>query len=116
VFEQRGEQDVLEKVENYVQSHDVTVNFPIVGAKVTLSPKSLNDDEFNMSVKFANGARSGVEGLLLYSEYILAINVSHDESRCSSQIKAEEDLHSYSGFRAPESHDLGSTRPRSPRS
>jgi Protein of unknown function (DUF1676) len=61
--EQRSEKDILEKVEDYVQSHDVTVNIPTVGAKVTLSPKSLNDDEFNLSVKFAsNGARSAAEG------------------------------------------------------
>lgn len=62
VNEQRSEKDIVGKVEDYVQSHDVTVNIPMVGAKVTLSPKSLNDDEFNVSVKFASGARSAVEG------------------------------------------------------
>lgn len=63
INEQRSEKDILEKVEDYVQSHDVTVNIPAVGAKVTLSPKSLNNDEFNVSVKFAaNGARSAAEG------------------------------------------------------
>lgn len=62
VNEQRSEKDILAKVEDYVQSHDVTMNIPAAGAKVTLSPKSLNDDEFNVSVKFASGARSAVEG------------------------------------------------------
>lgn len=62
VNEQRSEKDILAKVEDYVQSHDVTVNVPTIGAKVTLSPKSLNEDEFNVSVKFASGARSAVEG------------------------------------------------------
>ena len=61
VNEQRSEKDILEKIQDYVQSHDVTVNVPAVGAKVTLSPKSLNDDEFNVSVKFTSGARSAVE-------------------------------------------------------
>ncbi|CRK87099.1 CLUMA_CG000828, isoform A [Clunio marinus] len=56
--EQRSDKDILEKVEDYVQSHDVTVNVPTVGAKVTISPKSLNDDEFNVNVKFTNGART----------------------------------------------------------
>lgn len=62
VNEQRSEKDILEKVEDYVQSHDVIVNVPAVGAKVTLSPKSLNEDEINFSVKFTSGARSSVEG------------------------------------------------------
>lgn len=65
VNEQRSEKDILEKVEDYVQSHDVTMNIPAVGAKVTLSPKSLNEDEFNVSIKFTSGARSAVQGLLL---------------------------------------------------
>lgn len=62
VNEQRSEKDILEKAEDYVQSHDVTVNVPVIGAKVTLSPKSLDQDELNFSVKFSNGARSAVEG------------------------------------------------------
>lgn len=62
INEQRGEKDILEKVEDYVQSHDVVLNLPIAGAKVTLSPKGLNEDELNVSVKFANGARSVSEG------------------------------------------------------
>lgn len=62
VNEQRSEKDVLEKVEDYVQSHDVTVNVPAVDAKVTISPKGLNEDEINFSVKFASSARSAVEG------------------------------------------------------
>lgn len=63
INEQRSEKDILEKVEDYVQSHDITLNIPAVGAKVTLSPKSLNEDEINVSVKFASGARSAVQGL-----------------------------------------------------
>lgn len=62
VNEKRSEKDILETVEEYVQSHDVTMNIPAAGAKVTFSPKSLNEDEFNVSVKFASGARSSVEG------------------------------------------------------
>lgn len=66
VTEQRSEKDILETVEDYVQSHDVTVNIPSAGAKVTLSPKSLNEDEFNVNVKFASGARSSVEGKFIF--------------------------------------------------
>lgn len=60
--EQRSEKDVLEKAGDYVQSHDVTVNLPVIGAQVTLSPKSIDDDELNVNVKFTSGARSSVEG------------------------------------------------------
>lgn len=62
VNEQRSEKDILEKVEDYVQSHDVVVNLPVAGAKITLSPKGLNQDELNVSVKFASGGRSVAEG------------------------------------------------------
>jgi hypothetical protein len=68
VDEQRSEKDLLEKAGDYVQSHDVTVNVPAVGAKVTLSPKSLDDDELNFSVKFTSGARSAVEGKCKFSK------------------------------------------------
>jgi Protein of unknown function (DUF1676) len=58
-YEQRSEKDVFEKVSDYVQSHDVTVNLPVADAKVTISPKALNEGEFNVNVKFAEvGARS----------------------------------------------------------
>lgn len=58
INEQRSEQGVLEKVENYVQSHDVTMNLPIAGAKITLSPRNLNEEELNFKIQFSNGARS----------------------------------------------------------
>lgn len=91
VNEQRSEKDILEKVEDYVQSHDVTVNVPAVGAKVTLSPKTLNEDEINFNVKFTNGARSSVEGEFFSSK-------SKQQSKVfffhSSQVKVEEALRS----------------------
>lgn len=59
VNEQRSEKDILEKAGDYVQSHDVTVNLPAIGAKVTLSPKSLDEDELNFSVKFTSEAVEG---------------------------------------------------------
>lgn len=58
INEQRSEQGVLEKVENYVQSHDLTMNLPIAGAKITLSPRNLNQEELNFKIQFSNGARS----------------------------------------------------------
>jgi hypothetical protein len=45
---------VFEKVSDYVQSHDVTLNLPAADAKVTISPKELNDGEFNIKVKFSD--------------------------------------------------------------
>lgn len=108
VNEQRGEQDIVSKVEDYVQSHDVTVNIPAIGAKVTLSPKSLDEDEFNVSVKFANGARSAVEG-----EFHPSFSFSINQlifSLCSSQIKVEEAFRSTLRVCPFESHDSDSTR------
>lgn len=61
VFEQRSEKDVFEKVADYVQSHDITVNLPVADAKVTISPKALNEGEFNVNVKFADSGAQGVE-------------------------------------------------------
>lgn len=112
VNEQRSEKDILEKVEDYVQSHDVTVNVPAVGAKVTLSPKSLNEDEINFSVKFTSGARSSVEGEVL-----------NEVSECSfhstfifysSQVKIEEAFRPTLRIRSSQSHDSHPSRPRSP--
>lgn len=51
-YEQRSEKDVFEKVSDYVQSHDVTVNLPAADAKVTISPKDLSEGEFNVNVKY----------------------------------------------------------------
>lgn len=47
-------------IENYVQSHDVTVDLPIAGAKFTISPKNL-EEELNLSIKFPTEGRSAVE-------------------------------------------------------
>lgn len=62
IDEARSEKDILEKVGDYVQSHDVSVNIPAVGAKVTVSPRSLDNNEFDIKVNFVGGARSAVEG------------------------------------------------------
>ncbi|KAG5672970.1 hypothetical protein PVAND_003056 [Polypedilum vanderplanki] len=53
VYEQRGDKDVFDKVEEYVQSHDVTFNFPSAETKITLSPKQINEGELDLNVKFA---------------------------------------------------------------
>lgn len=57
-YEQRSDKDVFEKISDYVQSHDVTVNLPAADAKVTISPKSLNNGEFNVNVKYTNDVES----------------------------------------------------------
>jgi Protein of unknown function (DUF1676) len=51
-YEQRSEKDVLDKVEEYVQTHDVAIDFPSADAKITLGTKALNEGEFNVNVKF----------------------------------------------------------------
>lgn len=57
-----GDAGLVEAMEKYVESHDVTINVPAVGAKVTVSPKNLEADELNVSIKFAPEGRSAVEG------------------------------------------------------
>lgn len=53
---------LMAAVEQYVESHDVTFNVPAAGAKVTVSPKNLENDEMTVSIKLAPEARSAVEG------------------------------------------------------
>lgn len=52
--EQRSGKDIFEKVADYVQSHDVTVDIPAADAQVTILPKALNEGEFDVNVKFAD--------------------------------------------------------------
>lgn len=56
--EGRSDRDIFTKIEDYLQSHDVSVNIPAAGAKVTVSP---SEEEFNVKVNFASSGRS-VEG------------------------------------------------------
>lgn len=61
--EARADGGVVEAVERYVESHDVTIDVPVAGAKVTVSPKNIAAGEMNVSVKFApTEGRSAVEG------------------------------------------------------
>lgn len=53
----------MDTVEKYIESHDVTFKVPLAGAKVTVSPKNINEDELNLKIKFAPEGRSAVEGL-----------------------------------------------------
>lgn len=57
-----AEDTVMDAVEQYVESHDVTFNVPAAGAKVTVSPKNLENDEMTVSIKLAPEGRSAVEG------------------------------------------------------
>lgn len=54
----------LDTVEQYLKSHDVTFKLPVADAKVTVSPRNIDDEELSLTVRFpkaANGARSAVE-------------------------------------------------------
>ncbi|XP_070505940.1 uncharacterized protein Osi19 [Chironomus tepperi] len=59
--ESRGDKDVFDKVEDYIQSHDATFNFPAAGAEITLSPK---DGELDLNVKFAGVEARGKKSKL----------------------------------------------------
>lgn len=42
----------MDSIESYVFGHDVSVQLPLVDAKLTMSPRNLDNDELNLSVKF----------------------------------------------------------------
>ncbi|XP_058059622.1 uncharacterized protein LOC131210398 [Anopheles bellator] len=48
----RGAAGVLDQVENYLRSHDVTFKMPIADAKVTVSQRNLQNDEMNVTFQF----------------------------------------------------------------
>lgn len=61
-FNGRAETSTLDKIEQFIESHDVTVNVPFIGTKVTVSPKNLNTDELLFNVKFAEQKGSNGDG------------------------------------------------------
>lgn len=63
-FESRGDKDVFEKVEDYIQSHDATFKLPAAGAEITLSSKAVNDGELDLNVKFAGVEERGKKSKL----------------------------------------------------
>ncbi|KAL5284827.1 Osi19 family protein [Megaselia abdita] len=48
----RSAGDFLDSIQSYIQGHDVSVQLPLVDAKLTMSPRNLDNDELNLSVKF----------------------------------------------------------------
>lgn len=62
----RGETDAVDVIEKYIESHDVTFSVPIADAKVTVSPKNLNNNELSFNVKYfneGNGVAEGIHGV-----------------------------------------------------
>ncbi|XP_022917873.1 uncharacterized protein [Onthophagus taurus] len=43
-----------EKIENYMKSHDVTFDLPLVNSKITLEGRNLDEDELNLKLSFSN--------------------------------------------------------------
>lgn len=58
----RSGSDAVDVVEQYIQSHDVTFSVPIADAKVTVSPKNLNNNELTFNVKYFNEGKGATEG------------------------------------------------------
>lgn len=57
----RSDAGAMDMVESYLQSHDVTFNVPAASAKVTISPRNINDNELNINFKFADEQSTPVE-------------------------------------------------------
>lgn len=79
----------MDTVEQYIESHDVTFKVPLAGAKVTVSPKNINEDELNLKIKFAPEGRSAVEGLctLTICKYNTNYNFFYLNSARKSKLK-----------------------------
>ncbi|XP_037911307.1 uncharacterized protein LOC119651680 [Hermetia illucens] len=60
VEEARSQSDFLGFVENYVQSHDVTMKIPVVNSEVTISPRNINSDELDIKFKFLDSEERSV--------------------------------------------------------
>ncbi|KFB51867.1 AGAP012549-PA-like protein [Anopheles sinensis] len=60
--EARGPSGLVEQVENYLRSHDVTFKLPIADAKVTVSPRNIQNDELSVTFNFPSASTGrGVE-------------------------------------------------------
>lgn len=60
-----ADEGIAGTIEQYIASHDVIFNVPVADAKITVSPRNINEDELSLKIKFADGApkgRSAVEG------------------------------------------------------
>ncbi|XP_058811394.1 uncharacterized protein LOC131676291 [Topomyia yanbarensis] len=49
----RSAAGLMENVEQYLKSHDVTFKLPVANAKVTVSPRNLDSEELSLTVNFA---------------------------------------------------------------
>lgn len=62
----RGAADAVDVIEKYIESHDVTFSVPMADAKVTVSPKNLNNNELTFNVKYFNEGKSATEGKMTH--------------------------------------------------
>ncbi|XP_053680825.1 uncharacterized protein LOC128731717 [Anopheles nili] len=56
----RAPAGLVEQIEGYLRSHDVTFRMPIAGARVTVSPRNLEQNELGVTVSFPESGR-GIE-------------------------------------------------------
>ncbi|KXJ68145.1 hypothetical protein RP20_CCG005446 [Aedes albopictus] len=58
----RSSNGVLDNVEQYLKSHDVTFKLPVADAKVTVSPRNIDNEELSLTFSFPKtSGRSAVE-------------------------------------------------------
>ncbi|XP_055383162.1 uncharacterized protein LOC129613209 [Condylostylus longicornis] len=51
-YQGRGQKSFLDRIEQYIRSHDYTFKLPV--GDVTISPRNLDDNEMNVNLKFGN--------------------------------------------------------------
>lgn len=70
----RGASSIEDRVQEYIQSHDVTFKLPL-GSQVTLGARNLDNDEISLNVKFDQETGRAVQEGIFELTSVLA-NVS----------------------------------------
>nr|XP_023027491.1 uncharacterized protein LOC111515498 [Leptinotarsa decemlineata] len=52
----RSMSSLEDRVENFMKNHDVSFDLPIIGSKVTMDAKNLDNTEVNLKIKFGSGS------------------------------------------------------------
>ncbi|XP_055586226.1 uncharacterized protein LOC129738922 [Uranotaenia lowii] len=56
----RSSAGVLDNVEQYLKSHDVTFKLPVADAKITVSPRNIDNEELSLTVSFPKSSGRSV--------------------------------------------------------
>lgn len=58
-----SEGDFLDQVQSYLQGNGASFDLPIAGAKVTVSPRNLEEEELNVNINFSGEEEARASGI-----------------------------------------------------